>query len=149
MGKSICDNYKKIILSYKRGLSASEIKQEYDIPLTVRSIQRYLKKNKIIRQNIDLINQYKQNKGLKKYWKKFHSIHGKANKYKKSNPSPKTRLMIFKRDNFRCVLCGATSENDYLVIDHIKPRKIGLNNDFSNLRTLCYKCNIGRNGVDY
>jgi hypothetical protein len=84
-------------------------------------------------------------------------------KYKKNDPefirlitkktsksrtiNQKTRLKIFKRDNYTCTICGkspATCIGVTLHIDHIKPFSKGGNNNLENLRTLCDKCNIAR-----
>lgn len=51
--------------------------------------------------------------------------------------------IVFERDNFRCVLCGAT---DDLTVDHIVPLALGGTNDLDNLHTLCRSCNC-RKGV--
>lgn len=59
----------------------------------------------------------------------------------------KTRLKVLKRDNYRCVLCGASPAKDgdvTLHIDHIKPYSQGGTNTFNNLQTLCEKCNWGK-----
>ena len=56
----------------------------------------------------------------------------------------KLRYQIFKRDNFRCALCGATSEETKLEIDHIIPVSKGGKTIKSNLRTLCFNCNRGK-----
>ncbi len=55
------------------------------------------------------------------------------------------RYEILKRDNFKCVLCGA-SKNDgiKLHVDHIVPISKGGKTIKSNLRTLCEDCNIGK-----
>lgn len=57
------------------------------------------------------------------------------------------RYDVLKRDNFKCVICGATPANDVnclLHVDHIIPYSKGGKNTLDNLRTLCSKCNIGR-----
>jgi len=51
------------------------------------------------------------------------------------------RLLVFKRDEFRCRLCG--SERD-ITIDHIIARSRGGSNDESNLQTLCRRCNSSK-----
>ena len=56
----------------------------------------------------------------------------------------KLRYEIFKRDNFKCVLCGATGKEEKLEIDHIIPISEGGKTTKSNLRTLCFKCNRGK-----
>lgn len=57
------------------------------------------------------------------------------------------RFAIFKRDNYRCRLCGRTArdgENVRLEVDHITPRSKGGTNDPSNLWVLCFPCNRGK-----
>jgi len=64
------------------------------------------------------------------------------------NINGKTRLKILKRDNYKCVICGrspATHRGIFLHIDHIQPFSKGGSNEVSNLRTLCHKCNLGKN----
>jgi hypothetical protein len=56
----------------------------------------------------------------------------------------KLRYEIFKRDNFKCVLCGITGKEERLEIDHIVPISEGGKTIKSNLRTLCFKCNRGK-----
>lgn len=54
-----------------------------------------------------------------------------------------TYFQIFKRDNFRCIYCGKSvfKYNIELVIDHIEPRKNGIDNNVINLVTSCRECN--------
>jgi 5-methylcytosine-specific restriction enzyme A len=48
------------------------------------------------------------------------------------------RDVVFKRDGYRCVRCGAGNE---LTLDHIIPRASGGSNKITNLQTLCWDCN--------
>ena len=57
------------------------------------------------------------------------------------------RYKIMRRDNFFCVLCGATGKDAFLVVDHTIPILKGGKSIESNLRTLCTKCNSGK-GTD-
>lgn len=52
--------------------------------------------------------------------------------------SDRVRRFVYKRDNHRCVECGAT-EN--LSLDHIYPYSRGGSDSHENLRTLCRSCN--------
>lgn len=61
--------------------------------------------------------------------------------------SPRTRAKILERDGFRCRRCGASAEDDRLVIDHIQPVALGGTASSENLQTLCATCNIGK-GAD-
>ncbi len=58
---------------------------------------------------------------------------------------PSVRWKILKRDNFRCVLCGADATDRKLHIDHIDPVSLDGKSNSKNLRVLCDACNIGRN----
>jgi len=52
--------------------------------------------------------------------------------------SEKIRNRIFKRDNYKCKICGS---KDDLVIDHIIPFSKGGITEINNLQTLCKSCN--------
>lgn len=57
------------------------------------------------------------------------------------------RYDVMHRDGFRCVLCGASPQNDpniILHVDHILPLAKGGKTEMSNLRTLCERCNLGK-----
>ena len=55
------------------------------------------------------------------------------------------RYDVMKRDNFRCVLCGASAQDGVrLHVDHIFPVSRGGKTEMSNLRTLCERCNMGK-----
>ncbi len=53
--------------------------------------------------------------------------------------SNKMRFSIYKRDGYRCCICGR--KTDDLEIDHIKPIAKGGKSVYSNLQTLCHNCN--------
>jgi len=57
------------------------------------------------------------------------------------------RWAVLKRDNYRCVVCGASPATDHSVqleVDHITSVAKRGGNDSENLRTLCKKCNGGK-----
>lgn len=57
------------------------------------------------------------------------------------------RFRVFKRDNFKCCLCGNSPAKDPSVelhVDHIVPWAKGGETTIDNLQTLCSKCNIGK-----
>lgn len=59
--------------------------------------------------------------------------------------SDSLRYDILNRDNFTCVLCGASArQGARLHIDHIIPIAKGGKSIPSNLRTLCERCNVGK-----
>lgn len=51
----------------------------------------------------------------------------------------KKRLSVFRRDRFRCVVCG---RNDDLTVDHILPISKGGTDEEKNLQTMCQRCNL-------
>jgi len=58
--------------------------------------------------------------------------------------SKSLRHEVFKRDNYKCVECGATKETAILHVDHIIPKSEGGTDELDNLQTLCEKCNIAK-----
>lgn len=54
------------------------------------------------------------------------------------------RFEILRRDNFRCVYCGATAETAQLVVDHIEPYSKGGPDTVDNYATACHSCNSGK-----
>lgn len=71
----------------------------------------------------------------------------------KSNSSPnfqrkeisiRRRFLVFKRDQFACVLCGRSGIGVKLEVDHKVPVSKGGSNNLDNLQTLCYECNRGK-----
>lgn len=49
-----------------------------------------------------------------------------------------SRNNIFRRDNYSCCYCGATSN---LTLDHVVPRSMGGRDTWTNLVTACQDCN--------
>lgn len=59
--------------------------------------------------------------------------------------SKKLRFEVFKRDEFRCVYCGATpSEDVILECDHVIAVAEGGQTHIDNLVTACRSCNRGK-----
>ena len=55
------------------------------------------------------------------------------------------RFAIFKRDSYRCCICGASAEDgSRLEVDHKVPVSRGGSNAEENLWTLCFTCNRGK-----
>lgn len=63
--------------------------------------------------------------------------------------SKSKRFMIFKRDSYRCQICGSTQEGGAkLHVDHRIPLAKGGSNEDENLWTLCEACNLGKSDQD-
>jgi len=57
--------------------------------------------------------------------------------------SPEVKEAIFKRDNYRCVVCGRGRENGVeICADHIRPKDMGGDNSIENGQTLCTEHNL-------
>lgn len=65
--------------------------------------------------------------------------------------SLRLRLAVLKRDEYRCIKCGANPRKDKSVrleIDHIKPVSRGGSSVMENLQALCGVCNQGKTNQD-
>lgn len=66
-------------------------------------------------------------------------------KIERAKMSNSLRYDILKRDGFKCQICGASkSDGVKLHVDHIIPVSKGGKTIYSNLRTLCDRCNLGK-----
>lgn len=54
------------------------------------------------------------------------------------------RHECFKRDKYKCVECGKTTEETTLHADHILPVSQGGKDELNNLQTLCQACNLAK-----
>lgn len=62
----------------------------------------------------------------------------------RSKMSSSLRVRVLERDNYRCRICGASSDIVELEVDHIIPVSKGGKTELSNLQTLCRDCNRGK-----
>ena len=63
---------------------------------------------------------------------------------KRRKVSGSLRFYVFKRDNYKCLNCGAGRDEISLHLDHIVPVSSGGSDDLDNLQTLCKDCNFGK-----
>lgn len=66
------------------------------------------------------------------------------------DPNWRLRFLVMRRDNFRCILCGASpalKPGLILHIDHKVPWSKGGETVIENLQTLCSQCNIGKSNL--
>lgn len=68
----------------------------------------------------------------------------KIEKGKRASISKRIRFEVFARDGFSCRYCGAQSDSEKLVIDHVTAVANGGTNDIENLVTSCEPCNAGK-----
>lgn len=100
-------------------------------------------KKSIIKIHLD---RHKMLDDFRKFHSKYEIYVQKFNERRKFNennrsPSPKLRHLVFQKDDFRCVECGATNKQSKLEIDHIKPWSKGGKTILENLQILCFICN--------
>lgn len=139
--ESLFENLEKIWVDLGRQPFYSEIRK----PLSKYSIDTYTRRFGGWMKACEAFVKYKKNDP------KFEK-----NLRQKSHVQPRTvnekiRLQIFKRDNYACVICGKSPANyrgTILHLDHKVPFSKGGDNSLKNLRTLCSKCNLGRNNDD-
>jgi ATP adenylyltransferase len=66
-----------------------------------------------------------------------------------SDPVPDSlRYRVLKESGGRCALCGATSKERPLDVDHIIPRSLKGQTVYENLQVLCSKCNRSKRNKD-
>lgn len=117
--------------------------EKTNLPISPKSIQRWLKPFDILRTSPESFSLAHQQGKITYHWKgekmqtRFKRIGG-------SSAGAKIRYAILSRDHFRCVLCGASAESSTLEIVHIVPLCREGKNTEDNLRTLCSACNIGK-----
>ena len=58
------------------------------------------------------------------------------------------RYKVLNRANNVCELCGISSEERALEVDHIIPKNWGGKDDITNYQALCWQCNAGKRDTD-
>jgi len=73
----------------------------------------------------------------------------KAYKRKLEDFTPAIKRAIFKKNNFKCVMCGKGRENGVEIhADHIKPKDFGGEATLENGQTLCSKHNFMKKNLN-
>lgn len=119
---------------YLQGHSPQEIKDELNLSLSTRQLQRWVKDWGISRSGGDAFR-LAVARGRVTYWKK-------PIKQTRKTVQKKIRYLVLARDQYRCVKCGATAKDERLQVDHIDNDP--MNGDMTNLQTLCESCNKGK-----
>jgi len=136
--EQLFENLEKIWEKLERQPFYNEVRK----PLSKYVVDTYCRRFGGWQKACEKFIEYKQGKIV------FESGNNQKSKGLSRNINEKLRLKIFKRDNFACVICGkspATDVGTILHLDHIQPFSKGGDNSIENLRTLCQKCNLGRN----
>lgn len=126
----------KIFIEYSSPQGRNHYKEEIDITIEEleESFKIYEEKQEQINQNIKL--------------NKYGISQSQCDKERKKL-SPKLRFEVFKRDNYKCRICGKSqSDGVQLHCDHIIPIAKGGKTEINNLQTLCQDCNLGKGSQD-
>ena len=67
-----------------------------------------------------------------------------AAKVERGKVSKRFRRMIFDRDGWKCVKCGASGEGVKLVLAHVRPIAQGGETTEENCQCWCFDCNSGQ-----
>jgi len=124
----------EIYMLYNEGFSPPEIKEKLGLKLAVRTLQRWLKFWGISRTAGDAYR-LAVSQGKVTY-------HYTPNKKKRKTINHKLRTFILERDQYTCVKCGNTKNEERIQIDHIDNNPS--NDSINNLETLCEPCNKGK-----
>lgn len=107
--------------------------------------KRRIQQEKEEKQKRDIEEKKKAEQALARMLKREEERRKEAIKRERSKVSPSLRYDVMRRDGFRCVICGRGQKDGVkLHVDHIKPVSKGGKTEFSNLRTLCDECNLGK-----
>ncbi|MBU3949914.1 MAG: HNH endonuclease [Proteobacteria bacterium] len=147
--EDLLNNLEKVWSELGRQPRAKEIKQ----PLSPISISRY---QKVFRKNwyeicLEFIS-WKSGASVEEIERELRHVPAvesdtQFNHKTNRNISLSIRYDILKRDNFRCVKCGASpalNPGSQLHIDHKLPWSKGGETEEDNLQTLCSDCNLGK-----
>ena len=137
---SLIEHHDKIIELYNMTMSCRQIREYLKLKITDRSIQRYLKSVGIVRSKEDALKlaEARRLNTIKEMWIKHKPI-----KKSRKGLTTNQRYKILSRDGFKCVMCGVSAKDSVLNVDHKDCNPA--NNSMSNLQTLCFNCNIGKN----
>lgn len=78
-----------------------------------------------------------------------HEIWSAICRVERGKVTNKIRFAIYKRDGYRCRICGASGNFEQLEIDHIIPIAKGGKTTYNNLQTLCHRCNVQKGDKIY
>ena len=106
---------------------------------TINGRKRFKKYNSFNENKIlELINRI-NDKSNKRY--NDREIWDSICRIERAKVTNRIRFMVYKRDGYRCQMCGRHSNSSRLEIDHIYPISKGGKTTIKNLQTLCHECN--------
>lgn len=131
----------QILSLYNEGKSGKEIHELLSLSITPRSVERIIKNAGLTRTKSQAFRLAIKTGRMK--YKRLGP--GMSAKEFRRGITLTLRYAAFKRDGFKCTLCGHNVEDGMkLEVDHIVRPINGGKNILENLRTICSACNIGR-----
>ncbi len=131
----------QILSLYIDGKSSNQIHELLGLSITPRSVERMIKKAGLTRTKSQAFRL-----AIKTGRMKYRRLGpGMSAKEFRKGITLTLRYATFKKDGFKCTLCGHNVKDGFkLEVDHIVRPIDGGKNVLENLRTLCSSCNIGR-----
>ena len=99
-----------------------------------------IEKSEIIQLCKEKLDEYIDKRGIKKIFQHRTLASGVI--------SGSVRYKVLTRAKNRCELCGISSKEKAIEVDHIEPRSLGGKDDLSNFQALCYTCNAQKGNKD-
>jgi hypothetical protein len=135
-------NQANLIMEYFKKNPGREIKHPEIVDWAVEEYKKRTGKvfrdpDRAIRKLSQQGHLIKVGKGIYKYDPDF------INNRKLEDFTPAQKEEIFKRDNYKCVICGKGRNNGVEIhVDHIKPKELGGRAEIENGQTLCAQHNF-------
>ena len=127
-------------------LEKNKIKKEYIFKVIIYI--NYRSKKGLVKESIHKVYDKLQfSKIMSEYleMKKHGKLIEISSRVERSKMSESLRYDVFKRDEYKCCICGMSSKDGAkLHVDHIIPVSKGGKTELDNLQTLCSRCNIGK-----
>lgn len=114
-------------------------RSETEPNLSLRRFYSYLRRqNACSDARQALISAYRE-------WQGLGNIYRETRDRPRQIISPRLRFKVFKRDGYRCQICGRSAQDGaVLELDHKVAVARGGTDDLLNLWTLCFECNRGK-----
>lgn len=113
---------------------SNDVQRDQGFPIEIGSLEKI---------KSHLIDQFACNEAIQALEEAHEEF--KNNKTVRTGLSLSLRFDVFRRDEFRCQICGVTaSDGTRLEVDHKDPVAKGGGDEMSNLWTLCFSCNRGK-----
>lgn len=138
--------FKKAIKYEKKFYQKNKIKPIINFALSCHlSYTSPQGRNSYSKEQVYYMNDIKQIIEKSKLQLEYNQTKEARKKFERNKLTKSLRYDVLRRDNFKCVICGRTSQDGaFLHVDHILPIARGGETKLDNLQTLCENCNLGK-----